>query len=109
MPEDTVSAKERHSLIWFVSRHPGALDWARQSDIAFDRHVAHLDPADVQAGDAVIGSLPVNLAAEVCARGAAYWHLSLRVAEQDRGRELTAAQLQAYDATIGRYEIQELP
>ncbi len=94
--------------IWFVSRHPGALAWARQNGIAFDRHVAHLDTIRISAGDKVIGSLPVNLAAEVCARGAEYWNLSLRVAEQDRGRELSAEELQAYNATMEHYEIRKL-
>lgn len=107
MFENTASAEERPSLIWFVSRHPGALDWARQSGTAFDCHVAHLDTAKIGAGDTVIGSLPVNLAAEVCARGAEYWNLSLRVSEQDRGRELSAEELQGYDAIIERYDIRK--
>ena len=42
---------------WFVSRHPGALDWMQQHGPAFDHHVAHLDPQQVQAGDTVIGTL----------------------------------------------------
>lgn len=95
--------------IWFVSRHPGALAWARQNGIAFDCHVAHLDTRKIGVGDTVIGSLPVNLAAEVCARGAKYLNLSLRVAEQDRGRELSAEELLAYNATIEHYEIRKLP
>ncbi|MDP2752376.1 MAG: CRISPR-associated protein Csx16 [Rhodocyclaceae bacterium] len=48
-------------MIWFVTRHLGALDWARQNNIAFDYHVVHLDPANVHKDDTVIGSLPVNL------------------------------------------------
>ncbi len=55
---------------WFVSRHPGALDWARQQGLAVDRWVPHLEPADVQPGDTVAGTLPVQLASKVCARGA---------------------------------------
>lgn len=95
--------------IWFVSRHPGAVDWARRQGIAYDRHIAHLAVEDIASGDIVIGSLPVNLAAEVCVRGAEYWNLSLRLASQDRGRELTAEQLLSYNATIERYEIRKLP
>lgn len=107
MAENTSLTEERQSLIWFVSRHPGALDWAQQSGIVYDCHVAHLDIAKVGAGDMVIGSLPVNLAAEVCARGAEYWNLSLRVAERDRGRELSAQELQGYDAILERYYIRK--
>lgn len=107
MFEITAPTEEHKSLTWFVSRHPGALAWARQSGIAFDRHVAHLDTAIVGSGDTVIGSLPVNLAAEVCARGAEYWNLSLRVAEHDRGRELSAEELQGYHAFVERYEVRK--
>lgn len=88
---------------WFVSRHPGALHWMRQHGPVFDRHVPHLDPAQVQPGDTVIGTLPVNLAAQVCACGAAYWHLALEMPAQARGRELSADELQALGATLQRY------
>lgn len=95
--------------IWFVTRHRGALDWARKKGIAFDRHVVHLDPREVRAGDTVIGSLPVNLAAEVCARGADYRNLSLRLEPTDRGRELAAEDLERCGATIERHEVRRVP
>ena len=91
---------------WFVSRHPGALHWMRQHGPAYDQHVPHLDPAQVQPGDAVIGTLPVNLAAQVWARGAAYWHLALGVPAQSRGRELSADELLALGATLQRFNVQ---
>lgn len=93
---------------WFVSRHPGALQWMRKHGPAFDHHVPHLDPACIQAGDTVIGSLPVNLAAEVCARGASYWNLSLRLPESARGRELSAQELLALGATLECFDVQPL-
>ncbi|MDR1889004.1 MAG: CRISPR-associated protein Csx16 [Zoogloeaceae bacterium] len=93
---------------WFVSRHPGALEWMRENRIPFDRHEAHLDARAVHAGDTVIGSLPVNLAAEVCARGAIYRHLSLQLGVADRGRELSALELEKYEATLKTYEIKEV-
>jgi CRISPR-associated protein Csx16 len=69
---------------FLVTRHPGALEWIKRQRIPFDRHETHLDIEAIQAGDTVIGSLPVNLAAEVCARGAIYRHLSLQLAAADR-------------------------
>ena len=90
---------------FFVSRHPGALQWMQQYGPAFDCHVAHLDPAEVQSGDTVIGTLPVHLAAQVCARGAAYWHLALEVSAASRGRDLSADELQALGATLQRFHI----
>ncbi|MDR1647050.1 MAG: CRISPR-associated protein Csx16 [Zoogloeaceae bacterium] len=92
---------------FFVSRHPGALAWIEKHGISYDRHLPHLDMAAVRAGDTVIGSLPVNLAAEVCARGASYRHLSLKVAAADRGRELSADELEQYDACLETYFVEE--
>lgn len=90
---------------WFVSRHPGSLQWMQQRGPAFDCHVPHLDPADVQCGDTVIGTLPVHLAAQVCGRGAAYLHLVLQAPQEARGRELSAQELSALGATLQRFSI----
>jgi CRISPR-associated protein Csx16 len=97
----------RFMTTFFVSRHPGALAWIQKHGVAYDRHLPHLDMAAVRAGDTVIGSLPVNLAAEVCARGASYRRLSLKVAAADRGRELSAAELDRHEASLTNYFIKE--
>lgn len=94
--------------VWFVSRHDGALQWMRRHGPAFDRHVAHLDPVDVEPGDTVIGTLPVNLIAEICARGGSYRHLSLRVPAHARGTELDARQLETLDARLERFEARRI-
>lgn len=91
---------------FFVSRHPGALHWMQQNGPAFDQHLPHLDPAQVQAGDSVIGTLPVNLAAQVCERGAAYWHLVLEMPAQQRGQELSFQELQVLGATLQPFHVQ---
>ena len=93
---------------YFVSRHPGARDWATEAGIVVDEVLAHLDTALVGEGDTVIGSLPVNLAAEVCRRGARYLHLSLRLPADLRGRELNAAQMRAVHARIEEYHVQRV-
>lgn len=91
---------------WFVSRHPGAIAWAERQGIAVDRQVGHLDPQLVAAGDTVIGTLPINLAAEVCARGAGYYHLALRLTPELRGAELSADQLDQLGARLEPYLVQ---
>ncbi|MFY9179919.1 MAG: CRISPR-associated protein Csx16 [Venatoribacter sp.] len=90
---------------WFISRHPGALQWAKENNILFDEHVSHLDSSIVNVGDKVIGSLPVNLAAEICAKGAEYWNLSLFIPAELRGKELSAEQLTQFDAKLEKYDI----
>lgn len=92
--------------VWFVSRHPGALEWMQGHGPAFDRHVEHLAPDDVQPGDRVVGTLPMQLAAQVCARGAEYWHLVLHLPQPVRGQELSAQQLSHLGATLQCFHVQ---
>lgn len=90
---------------YFVTRHPGAHDWARRHDIAVDHVVAHLDPGGITAGDHVLGSLPVHLAAQVCARGGHYHHLVLDLPPELRGRELSADDMDAAGAHLAEYRV----
>ena len=90
---------------YLISRHPGAIEWAGKQGLAIDTFASHLDPAVVQAGDTIIGSLPVNLAAQVCAAGAAYWHLSLELPSEQRGRELSAADLRVLGARLEPFDV----
>ncbi len=95
--------------IWFVSRHAGALEWARRHDIGFDRHAAHLNLENVVTNDTVIGSLPVNSAARVCEIGAQFFNLSLDLPADARGRELSADDLERYGARIERFDVRRKP
>jgi CRISPR-associated protein Csx16 len=90
---------------WFVSRHPGAVTWAARQGLAVDRWVPHLDVAAVQAGDIVAGTLPVQLAADVCERGARYLHLSIDVPAEARGQELDADDLERLGARLEGYAV----
>lgn len=90
---------------WFVSRHPGAVEWARRQGLVVDRWAPHLSIGEVRGGDVVIGTLPVNLAAEVCDQGARYLNLSLDLPEGWRGRELSAAELGQAGARVEEFVI----
>lgn len=74
----------------FVSRHEGAVRWINSQPIRVDRFESHLDLTSVDAGDTVIGTLPVQLAAKVCEKGAIYLHIVLDLSENQRGVELTS-------------------
>jgi CRISPR-associated protein Csx16 len=91
---------------WFVTRHPGAVEWAARQGIQVDRQLSHLDPMEVQAGDMVIGNLPMHLAAEVCARGGRYLNLVVELPPEARGCELGADELERYGARIEEYRVQ---
>ena len=90
---------------WFVSRHPGAIEWAAQQGLRVDRQVSHLEPDQVRAGDTVIGTLPIHLAAAVCDQGARFYNLSLDLPVQWRGRELSAAELHQCNARLEQFDI----
>jgi CRISPR-associated protein Csx16 len=94
--------------VFFVSRHPGALEWLGRQGLAVDQRVEHLDVSRIDPGDTVVGTLPVNLAAQVCAAGARYLHLSLALTPELRGQELSAEDLEALGASLEVYEVRRL-
>lgn len=89
--------------IFFVSRHAGAVEWARRRRLPVDIWVAHLDPARVGAGDTVIGSLPLHHAAMACRAGARLLHLTLDIPAEWRGLELSADELEAAGARVEEF------
>ena len=93
---------------YFVSRHPGARAWAEEQGIRVDRQLDHLDVEAIVAGDTVIGSLPVNLAARVCRRGGRYLHLSLTLPPGLRGVELSARQMRELGASLEEYRVDRI-
>ncbi len=95
--------------VWFVTRHPGALDWLYRQGLRADRVVPHLDPCSVAEGDTVIGIFPVNLVAELCERNVRYLHISVRLPPALRGVELSATQLDLLGATLEQFSVQRLP
>lgn len=97
------------STTFFVTRHPGAVEWARRKGIEVDEMLAHLDLERVQKGDTVIGVLPVHLAAEVCHKGARYLHLSLDIAAGFRGKELNADDMERFGARLEAFSVVREP
>jgi CRISPR-associated protein Csx16 len=93
---------------YFITRHPGAKQWALEEGLDVDRQLDHLDTQLVQPGDIVMGSLPVNLAAEVCARGGRYLHLTLELSAAWRGKELDADAMRRFGARAEEFTVAAL-
>ena len=91
--------------VWFVSRHPGAVAWARKQPLAVDHWVSHLDTNRIQKGDIVIGVLPMTAAAAVCAKSARYIALKMNLSEEQRGRELSENDLDALHCSLQEYVV----
>lgn len=91
---------------YLVSRHAGAVEWMNFIGHHYDYHLHHLsDYKKLERGDVVIGSLPINIVAELNKRGIAYFHLSIDIPESLRGVELSAHLLSFLDARLERYEV----
>ena len=78
---------------FFVSRHQGAKEWINSTDIHVDHFIEHLDLSILSSGDVVIGTLPINIAADIQERGVNYVHINLNLPKSLRGKELSAAQM----------------
>jgi CRISPR-associated protein Csx16 len=94
--------------VLFVTRHTGARDWATRQGHDAATIVAHLEPsqiASLRPGDTVIGTLPVNIVAELCARGVRYLHLSLDLPAEARGRDLSADEMDAFGARLEAFDV----
>lgn len=94
---------------YLITRHPGARQWVQEEGIVVDAQLDHLEVDQVRAGDIVVGSLPVNLAAEVCARGGRYFHLSLERPFDWRGRELSPDDMRRFGARLEEFRVEPLP
>jgi len=93
---------------FLVTRHLGALEWADATSL-YDKHVTSLNPAEVQEGDTVLGTLPIAVAAQVIARGAKYVHLTIDVPPELRGTELTSAEMRGMNARLEHYHVERRP
>jgi CRISPR-associated protein Csx16 len=95
---------------WLVTRHAGAAEWARRRGIAAEwkQHFEAADLARVRAGDTVIGPLPVQLIAEINARGGRYFNIEMRLAAEERGRELSADDMLRLGADLVEYRVERV-
>lgn len=94
----------------FITRHQGAIQWAKEQGVEVDRLLTHLEADEISQltkNDTVLGILPVNLACEVCKQGARYYHLALDLPPNARGVELTAEEMTTYGAKLIQYHIEE--
>ena len=87
---------------YFISRHAGAAEWAKAQGVNCEvvtHFTADLLPCDV------VGTLPINLVADVNAAGGTYDHLTMVVPADRRGTELTADDMTSFGAKLERFNV----
>ena len=90
---------------FFISRHLGAITWAKQQGFQVNEQLTHFDPTQTKQGDMVIGTLPINLVAKVCDKGGRYFHLSLDLPVEARGKELSPDDMTRFNARLEEYKV----
>jgi CRISPR-associated protein Csx16 len=95
--------------VYFISRHIGAIEWAKQQCLEIDQWVEHLSLQDIRPGDIVVGSLPIHLVAQLNVSGARYLHLTIKLPASKRGQELSTKELEEFGACLTEFDVTELP
>lgn len=94
------------NTMWIISRHPGAKKLMVEMGFTgtFRNHI-NID--EISTGDVVVGTLPVQLIAQLCQQSIEYWHISINLAEADRGQELSAGKMKELGFRIERYHAKQ--
>lgn len=93
---------------YFVTGHPSALAWAAGEGIVATP-VSHWGPqVRVRDGDVVMGTLPVQIIAELTARGVRYLHLELDLPEGMRQQPLTVADMKRFGARLSEFKAERV-
>ena len=88
----------------FVSRHAGAIEWVQDQGLKITDYMNHLpDDYGFQAGDAVVGSLPISIVAQLNRQGVRYFHINLSLTAAMRGKELTKQDMVTCHATLEEF------
>ncbi|WP_071058852.1 CRISPR-associated protein Csx16 [Pelistega sp. MC2] len=89
---------------YFISRHQGAASWIQEQGLEIDQMLTHLDMNILKRGDTVVGTLPINLVAELTELGVRYLHLTLNMPESMRGKELSPEEMKQINAYLQEYQ-----
>jgi CRISPR-associated protein Csx16 len=88
---------------YFITRHSGAIEWAKQQNLSVDIFLEHITSELFQQGDCVIGTLPINLIYELQNKGVTVLSLILDLPRELRGQELTLQQLISCKTRVVNY------
>lgn len=93
---------------YLITRHQGAVHWVKSQGIVVDEIIQHLELSSLKSGDVLIGTLPINLVAELGKIGVRYFHLTLNIPESLRGKELTLDEMNEVNAYLQEYRAEKV-
>lgn len=95
--------------VLLVSRHSAARAWILAQGLPITRVTHHLaDDHGLVAGDMVVGTLPIQVVAQLNQQGIHYVHLSLTVKESLRGKELSTEDMDACQAKLEPFSVKAM-
>lgn len=98
-------------MIYFICRHQGTIEWIKkQKNIKIDVFLEHLDlrETEIRAEDTVIGILPIDIAAQVCAKGAKFYALKIHQELSERGQIFSADKVEKMNVSLRRFQVTDL-
>ncbi|SHE94914.1 CRISPR-associated protein Csx16 [Ferrithrix thermotolerans DSM 19514] len=94
---------------YLITRHDGAKRWVfahvTEYGLQINKVLPHLDPSTLERGDVVVGTLPIQIVADLCDAGITYYHLTLKLPKEKRGLELSMDELDEFEAHLERFEV----
>ena len=98
--------KSAQQKVYFINRHPGSIAWAKKQALPIDCFLEHMEDINIfEAGDTVIGSLPVHIIAELNNNGVRFLHFQLDLPKHQRGIELSAEDIDALDVQLREFMV----
>jgi len=95
----------------FITRHPGAVEWLKANYPKIAKSatmVSHFDASTTEAGDVIVGILPVNMICDVINHGARFIALQIDLPAELRGKELTVEDMDNCNAKLQEYHVEAI-
>ena len=98
---------------WIINRHPATVEWFKHTYRVQATTLDYLDEQSltlIKNGDTLLGNLPLQEIAKLCAKGVNYYEIRIPVAQPTRlrGQELNLEQLKQHPPVLTQYVVQSI-
>ena len=95
---------------YLITRHSGAIDWAKQQNLKIDKVLSHINEINIErlsSNDKIYGNLPLHIINTLCEKNIEYWNLDLDIPLALRGKDLNLKEMNNCHARIERYTVKK--